>query len=38
MLNNDEYNVERSDEILEKTHCCTRNIYIAIFTFSGIMN
>lgn len=28
MLNNDEHNVERSDEILEKTHCCTPQKYL----------
>lgn len=28
MLNNDEHNVERSDEILEKTHCCTLKKYL----------
>lgn len=28
MLNNDEHNIERSDEILEKTHCCTPKKYL----------
>lgn len=39
MLNNDEHNVERSEwNIRENTLLRPEIIYIAIFTFSGIMN